>query len=105
MMNNEVLNLAEKLCTDLEKNYREYSPNSVIGRKFHIEAGRKYLKVVMTDGNGTSASVHAFVDKSNGDLYKAASWNAPAKGVRFNLLTNYPVLTGADWAGGYLYIR
>jgi hypothetical protein len=104
-MMNEVYQMAQKLCADLERNYNECSPNSHNPRKFVIEAGRKYLKIVMCDTNGTGRSVHAFVDKVNGDLYKAASWQAPAKGVRFNLLTSYPTLSGADWAGGYLYIR
>lgn len=104
-MTSNVELLAYKLCSDLEQNYKEYSPNSVIGRNFMIDIGRKYLKIVMTDGDGRNRSVHAFVDKVNGDLYKAASWNAPAKGVRFNLLTNYPKLTRGAWTGGYLYMR
>lgn len=104
-MNDEVLKAAEKLCADLEKCYREYSPNSCNPQRFSVDAGRKYLKIVMSDTIGNSRSVHAFVDKSNGDLYKAATWAAPAKGVRFNLLNNYPVLSPSSWSGGYLYIR
>ena len=55
-----------------------------------------------------SKSVHAFVDKKTGELYKAASFKAPAKGVRFNLLVIKErewLLEHADWAGGYLYAR
>jgi hypothetical protein len=54
-------------------------------------------------------SVHAFVDKKNGDLYMAKSWKSPAKGVRFNLFSDIEKLRemgktyGAMWAGGYLY--
>jgi hypothetical protein len=29
--------------------------------------------------------VHSFVDKSNGDVLKAASWKAPAKHARGNI--------------------
>jgi len=48
--------------------------------------------------------VHAFVDKNNGDLYKAKSWKSPAKGVRYNLVADIEKLkVVADWAGGYLY--
>jgi hypothetical protein len=46
------------------------------------------------------------VDAKTGDLLKAASWNAPAKGVRFNLLTDMKKLEQiADYAGSYLYKR
>ena len=52
--------------------------------KFVVESGRKYHKIVQTDKSG-SQSVHAFVDKKTGELYKAASFKAPAKGVRYDL--------------------
>ena len=73
---------------------------------FFIEEGRKYLKVVM-DARG-SKSVHAFVDKKTGEVYKAASFKSPAKGVRFDLRLIEQrewVLENCDWAGGYLYAR
>ena len=73
--------------------------------KFEIETGRKYHKIIMvTDGD--SRSVHAFVDKKTGELYKAASFKAPAKGVRFDLRIieeREMVFKNCDWAGGYLY--
>jgi hypothetical protein len=58
--------------------------------------------------NAGSRSVHAFVDKKTGDVFKAASFKAPAKGVRFNLLeiaSREQCFARADWAGGYLYVR
>ena len=73
--------------------------------KFSIVTGRKYHKVVQTCCDG-SKSVHAFVDKNTGELYKAASWKAPAKDVRFDLRIIEQrewVLENCDWAGGYLY--
>ena len=75
--------------------------------KFIMETGRKYHKIVMiTDGG--NRSVHAFVDKKTGEVYKPASYKAPAKGVRYNLLIIKErewVLNPAncDWSGGYLY--
>jgi len=79
--------------------------------EFIIETGRKYHKIIMVVPNGdrpASRSVHAFVDKKTGELYKAASFKAPAKGVRFDLrvITDREfVLENCDWAGGYLYQR
>ena len=73
--------------------------------KFVVESGRKYHKIVQTDKSG-SQSVHAFVDKKTGELYKAASFKAPAKGVRFDLRLIKDrefVFKNCDWAGGYLY--
>ena len=73
---------------------------------FIIDTGRKYHKVIM-NAHGNK-SVHAFIDKKTGEVYKAASWKAPAKGVRFNLLiinSREECFQRADWAGSYLYVR
>ena len=67
-----------------------------------VEAGRKYFKLVADYGN--QRSVHSFVDRVTGDVLKAASWNAPAKGARYNLVTGMDVLLGAVTPhGAYLY--
>lgn len=73
---------------------------------FTLEAGKKYIKVVQERHSfGGGRSVHSFVDKNTGDLYKAASWKAPAKIVRYNLFTDMEKLsTVADPYGSYLYL-
>lgn len=99
------------LCDALEQNFKDRNHGKVGGYdapvyKFVIETGRKYHKIIM-DANG-SRSVHAFVDKKTGEVYKSASFKAPAKGVRFNLLLIKDrewLLENADWAGSYLYMR
>ena len=123
------LKYTEMLCEALEQNFLEQSikrakflmPSSdnpqyweeriadyKAGKdvyKFSIVTGRKYHKIVQTCCDG-SQSVHAFVDKNTGELYKAASWKAPAKDVRFDLRIISErewVLENCDWAGGYLY--
>ena len=73
--------------------------------KFVVESGRKYHKIVQTDKSG-GGSVHAFVDKKTGEVYKAASYRAPAKGVRYDLRLIEQrewLFKNADWAGSYLY--
>ena len=73
---------------------------------FTFESGRKYHKIIMNAAG--SRSVHAFVDKKTGEVYKSASFKAPAKGVRFNLniiSEREWLLKNADWAGAYLYKR
>jgi len=95
------------LCDALLHNFKHRNNNSSSDYKFYIDEGRKYHKIVMETGSG-SKSVHAFVDKKTGEVYKSASWNKPAKGVRYNLLSiesREECLARADWAGGYLYNR
>jgi hypothetical protein len=73
---------------------------------FYPETGRKYHKIIM-NANG-SRSVHAFVDRKTGEVYKSASWKAPAKGVRYDLRIIEQrewLLENADWASAYLYAR
>ena len=81
--------------------------NGVCPIDYVIESGNKYHKIILVDGGG-SRSVHAFVDKKTGELYKSASWKSPAKGVRYDLRIieqREDVLANCDWAGGYLYAR
>ena len=100
----QVLKYSEMLCEALFQDIERQHKNS--GYKFYIESGRKYHKLVMECENG-SRSVHAFVEKKFGNVYKAASWKAPAKHIRFNLLddnSREECFARADWAGGYLYM-
>ena len=100
-----VLRYSEVLCEALTQQFKSSHPNSD-PYKFYIESGRKYHKLIM-ETNGNSRSVHAFVEKKFGNVYKAASWKAPAKHIRFNLLddnSREECLARCDWAGGYLYM-
>lgn len=47
-----------------------------------VERGQRYARLVRVDGQ---RSAHCFVDLTNGDVLKAASWKAPAKHARANL--------------------
>jgi hypothetical protein len=74
---------------------------------YQVETGKKYHKVIFVDGGG-GRSVHCFIDKNTGELYKSQSWKSPAKGVRYDLRLIEQrewLLQHADWAGGYLYAR
>ena len=83
--------------------------------KFRYYQGKKYLKVVREEYDETNdrwrdTTVHAFINTETGEVYKPASWKAPAKHVRFNLSKDLdrqnlhdPNFVG--WAGGYLYMR
>jgi hypothetical protein len=124
---NAVLAHTYALCEALRQNYIDYSirmhqrcndnveyhdaqiaklKQGTCDYEFYPETGKKYHKIVMS-ANG-SRSVHAFVDKKTGEVYKSASWKSPAKGVRYDLRLIEQrewLLENADWAGSYLYAR
>ena len=84
---------------------------------FKIKTGKKYYKIVQMNfdtfqnrNEYREGSVHAFVDKQTGQVYKPASWQAPAKHVRYDLriIKEREFLFNSNntgWAGGYLYLR
>ena len=85
--------------------------------KFEIREGKKYYKIVQVEydtfqdrNEYRDSSVHSFVDKNTGDVYKPASWRSPAKHVRFTFQNPEDIRfllepRNVDWAGGYLYLR
>ena len=97
-----VLDWTEELVRYLQDDYDSESKDPGGRYKFTIQTGRRYHKI--HDGNG----VHAFVDKNTGEVYKPASYKAPAKHVRYDLRLisdRSRCYQNADWAGGYLYLR
>ena len=87
--------------------------------KFVVKTGKRYYKIVQQEfetweksryyGQYRDGSVHCFVDKETGDVYKPASWSAPAKHIRFSFqnVEDLKFLLNPDnvgWAGGYLYL-
>ena len=101
----------------------EYTRNEIQATKngtaklmrFRVQSGRKYFKIIQQDydtfqdrNEYRDGSVHAFVEKTTGDVYKPAGWAKPAQHVRYNLLDDKSrenCLLSCDWAGGYLYMR
>ena len=113
---------------NLHGNYPEYAREQLDAiengtanlYKFVVKTGKRYYKIVQQEfetwekskyyGQYRDGSVHCFVDKETGDVYKAASWAAPAKHVRFSFqnVDHLKFLLNPDnvgWAGGYLYFR
>ena len=81
--------------------------------RFNVIEGRKYWKIFSYEYNDRleeykQGSINAFINKQTGEVFKPASYNKPAKHVRYNLLdedSRANCLLRADWAGGYLYLR
>ena len=113
---------------NLHGNYPEYAREQLDAiengtanlMKFKVYSGKRYYKIVQQEfetweksryyGQYRDSSVHCFVDKETGDVYKPASWSAPAKHIRFTFqnVDHLKFLLNPDnvgWAGGYLYLR
>ena len=86
--------------------------------KFRYYEGKKYIKVVREqyderEHRWRDTTLHSFIGIAEdilGNVYKPASWKAPAKHVRFNFCNKQDLLFLTDprcvgWAGGYLYLR
>ena len=88
--------------------------------KFDYQVGKKYIKVFNLQyqeaneyynrkAGYRAGSVTAFIDKNTGEVYKPASWKAPAKIVRFvlRLIGDREFLfnpNNISWAGSHLYL-
>ena len=97
--------LAEESNSKYHTEQIEQLKKGISDYNFVTESGRKYYKIIMVNNQ---RSVHAFVDKRTGEVYKPAGWQGPAKHVRYDLRVikdREYVLENCDWAGGYLYMR
>ena len=85
--------------------------------KWDYKVGKKFIKVFnlqydtfQNRNEYRAGSVTAFIDKNTGEVYKPASWKAPAKHVRFDLrlIKDREFLLNpknCTWTGGHLYMR
>ena len=89
--------------------------------KFTFKTGKKFHKVYFLEykekcdyynrpAGYSAGSVHCFIDRQTGEVYKPASWKAPAKHVRFDLrlIQDREFLFNTNnisWAGSHLYLR
>ena len=55
------------------------------GKTLDYSSGRRYHRVLVRGLYEREGSAFCFVDKKTGDVLKAASWKAPAKGARGNI--------------------
>ena len=113
---------------NLHGNYPEYAREQLDAIEngtanlmwFKVYSGKRYYKIVQQEfetweksryyGQYRDRSVHCFVDKETGDVYKPASWSAPAKHIRFSFqnVEDLKFLLNPDnvtWTSGYLYMR
>ena len=90
----------ETLCETLTKQWSEI--HGLNADVLSFVKGRKYFKLIKVDQRNSQRSVFCFIDK-DGAVYKAASWQSPAKGARYaigHLISNPQQ---CDMFGGFLY--
>ena len=111
IINNQ--NMADKPDPFLQEKVTQIESGEDDRISFFIEKGRKYYKVCLRWKQinrqfKDDISVHCFVDKLTGEVYKPAGWKKPAKPGRFNMsydVNRAKLYNVCDWAGGYLYLR
>ena len=114
----------DMFCQKLEENVKPYvdSFNHMDSVTFRQDGGMKYIKVksfqvnidtnhetgVKTLVGGERGSIHCFVEKQTGNIFKPAGWKTPyTKGnnaVRGNIYDS-STFEKTDMHGGWLYAR
>ena len=92
----------------LEDRYSRY--NNLGTPTLEVKAGKKYVKIIRWDAEGTSGSILGFVSavdnpkkgEKAGDILKAASWNASAKHPRGSIFSDQ---NGAEALTGDGFVR
>jgi hypothetical protein len=69
-----------------------------------VEPGRRYVRIVKSHGE-SGRYVYCFVDKTNGDILKAATWKAPAKHARGNIYTTKDISQAVNHYGAHYMSR
>ena len=110
---NEIMHKIVWFCEQVTKgmaaHWHEHRFTHNVAPKLLVESeGRKFVKLGVFRKNATDtfvcAEVYCFIDKSNGDVLKAATFKAPApNGVRGNLF-DADILSKVD-PYGVCYVR
>lgn len=81
---------------NFSKEYFEKNNYKIPSDVYEVIPGKRWQKIAMRNWGGKGQrSVFAFID-GNGDIYKPAGWNAPAKGVRGNIFDAKPPMTSRE---------
>ncbi len=110
----------EKLTENVKPEVDRF--NHMHSVRFGVDGGRKYIKVKSFQTNintnhetgektlvgGDNGSIHCFVERTTGDIYKPATWKMPyTKGnnsIRGNIYDS-STFEKTDLHGGWLYAR
>ena len=105
---NDVAEFQAILSGYLEDIHREHRAKmSGIDFKLEMMVGIKYTRIVKSeydkrDGKPITRSAYGFIDMTNGNLLKAASYAQPAKGARGNIFAKNPLEGCQPYGMAYL---
>ena len=86
------------IIADYEKRLACVDEDGNLRFGIEFEEGSKYVKVVSL--SWSSRSVHSFVEKATGDIWRAASWKSPARNfARGNVFKLDSYLNRTSWTG------
>lgn len=102
-----------KFITKLETRLNEYKErnNFTYFKTYKVIAteGKKFFKVyrieVFENGQETTPAIVAFVDKITGDIFKPATFAAPAKHSRGNINSSQDGMEAIDESGFVKYLK
>jgi hypothetical protein len=72
-------------CEAMRADYHAKVGDTVNSNHIGYTIGRKYARLTSPNGSNPDGSTWAFVDMTTGDIFKPASWSAPAKHARGNI--------------------
>lgn len=61
--------------------------NKITSNELTVSVGRKYDRIISGENNWDRCAF-CFINRSNGDVLKSASWSKPARHARGNIYTN-----------------
>lgn len=104
---NKFLKFANKqYAAQFKKSFKKTYDSGAYTQIAVLKPGKKYDRVVNVRANEPKEpeSVHAFIERETGDIFKPAGYNKPAKGPRASIFepNSYK---HADVHGGWLYRR
>ena len=100
-----VLNTFVAGCqTIINKSHEEAKFNFPVDN-LSVVMGSRYAKVVRQSPNASNLSVYCFIDKTNGDVLKAATFKQPAKGVRGNIYEDSGLACMTPYGAAYKTTR
>jgi len=97
MVTQENLDEFVAACQKLVDTYMQTKFPTLEPYVLYVMKGKRYARIVRS--TSTSNHVFAFVDMTNGDVLKPASWKAPAKHARGNLFDEHKGLSRVSAQG------
>jgi len=99
----QILEYFSKLQEHVKQDYLRWANNSEYALnnipQLSLKEGQRFVKIIKADVNGGSKSVFGFIEKETGQVWKAASWKAPALNFPRGHILAESGLKCARWTG------